>query len=405
MNRNLNLTYSSIQGSYWMHFGVIISFASVFLLNKGYTNSEIGIMLALSSSLAVIIQPLLADVIDRSEKISLPKAISRITIILIILTFSLYFFSTQSIFLSLAFVLLASLSTSLQPLINSVAFYFTKIGHPINFGITRSVGSVSYAVLVAILGFAVSRYNTNAIPTAGIIVLLILLASTHHINNSSRNYTEVYNNSMGLGKSVKSTNISLLEFSKRHKFFLVFSISILFVFFQNAVINNYLIQIINEIGGTSSQMGSLYSFMALLEIPGLFFFSKLRKRFTCQFMLKVSSVAFILKVLFTYMATSVSMVYFAFLFQLISFPIYLSSSVHLVDEIMDKGEVIKGQALVTGMMTLSGVFASLFGGFILDIKGPSTLLLLSIYLAIIGTVILFLVINKIENKQNSSAEK
>ena len=59
MKRRLNLTYGAIQGTYWMYFGAILSFASVFLLGKGYTNSEIGVILAAANILAVILQPLL----------------------------------------------------------------------------------------------------------------------------------------------------------------------------------------------------------------------------------------------------------------------------------------------------------------------------------------------------------
>lgn len=249
---------------------------------------------------------------------------------------------------------------------------------------------------MATLGFSVSKLGIPAVPTAGLVVLFILLFSSLTINSSFEKYTSDYNNTLALNQDIIKKKINLKEFTIRHKFFMVFAFSILFVFFQNAIINNYLIQIIRGIGGDSSQMGSLFSFMAILELPGLFFFTKLRRRFSCQFMLKVAAIAFIVKVFLTYLATSVFMIYIAFLFQLISFPIYLSASVHLVDEVMDKGEAIKGQALVTGMMTLSGVYANLIGGFILDLKGPSTLLLLSTFVTIAGTFIMFIVIDRIK---------
>ena len=159
-------------------------------------------------------------------------------------------------------------------------------------------------------------------------------------------------------------------------------------------------QIIAAVGGTSSQMGRLFSFMALLELPGLIFFSKLMKRFTLKFMIKISSVAFVFKVLLSLLATSVTFIYVAFLFQLISFPIFLSASVHLVDEVMEKGEAVKGQSFVTGMMTLSSVFASLLGGIILDLSGASLLLLISTVFAIIGTIIIVFTVDRIKPKHN-----
>lgn len=46
MKKTLNTEYAFIQGSYWMIYGFVSSFASVFLLAKEYSNTEIGIILA-----------------------------------------------------------------------------------------------------------------------------------------------------------------------------------------------------------------------------------------------------------------------------------------------------------------------------------------------------------------------
>ncbi|MGN0658553.1 MAG: MFS transporter, partial [Emergencia sp.] len=71
MKKLLNFEYACIQGTYWMVYGVVGSFASVFLLARGYSNSEIGLILAVGNVLAVVMQPPLADFADRTKKISL----------------------------------------------------------------------------------------------------------------------------------------------------------------------------------------------------------------------------------------------------------------------------------------------------------------------------------------------
>ena len=71
MKRLLNLEYAGIHGTYWMLYGAVCSFASVFLLGKGYSNADIGIILAVGNVAAVFMQPLLADMADRSKKLSL----------------------------------------------------------------------------------------------------------------------------------------------------------------------------------------------------------------------------------------------------------------------------------------------------------------------------------------------
>lgn len=402
MKKLLNLTYGAIQGTYWMYFGAILSFASVFLLGKGYTNSEIGVILAAANILAVILQPLLADTADRCRKLSLVDITVIIGAGLVIATASLNLFPSRSLVLSIIFIMIGAWLSSLQPLINSMAFYISRSGHLINFGVTRSGGSVAYAVLCAVLGSIVTAYGINAIPVTGIVLLALLILALLTTGRLYKRAVSVNSIQDDAKKSTgESETISLKAFVTRNKVFIVFSASIVLVFFQNSVFNTYLLQIIMDVGGNSGQMGRLFSFMALLELPGLFFFSQLRKRFSCQFMLKVASVAFVLKVFLSYLAPSVAFIYLAFIFQLISFPIFLSASVHLVDEVMEKGEAVKGQSFVTGMITLSNVFASLFGGIILDCSGASLLLLISTVLCIIGTLVVLAVVGKIRSKDEN----
>ena len=86
MEKILNVEYASIHGTYWMYYGVICSFASVFLLATGYSNSEIGLILAIGNVAAVILQPIVADFADRSKKLSLIGISQLIIVLLMTLT-------------------------------------------------------------------------------------------------------------------------------------------------------------------------------------------------------------------------------------------------------------------------------------------------------------------------------
>jgi len=405
MKKILNFGYGTIQGTYWMYYGVIMSFSSIFLLGKNYTNSEIGIILALSSILAVVLQMLLADIADRSKKISPIEITEIITVGLLLATATMLIFTGKSLILSFIFIIIGACLTALQPLINSTAFYISQSGYKINFGITRAGGSIAYAVLCAMLGYIVTMYGIQSIPIVGIVVLILLLLS---LALTKKSYKKSTSKSSVLSNTVENIEyketISFKEFIKRNKIFIIFSLGIVGVFFENSVFNNYLIQILLNVGGNSSQMGNLFSFMAILELPCLIFFSQLRRRFSCQSLLKVASVAFTFKVFIVFMAKSVAFIYLGFLFQLISFPIFLSASVHLVDEVMDKGEAVKGQALITGMITLSNIFASLIGGAILDLSGASLLLFISTIICIIGTIVVFASVDKIKKNKKKGLQ-
>ena len=71
-----------------------------------------------------------------------------------------------------------------------------------------------------------------------------------------------------------------------------------------------------------------------------------------------------------------------------------------IDEIMEKGEAVKGQALYTIVITVSTVFASLLGGFILDMGGAYTLLLISSVVTGAGTILFIAIIDKIKKRNN-----
>lgn len=396
----MTLSYTAVQGTYWMYFSVIIAFSSVFLLSKGYTNSEIGVILAVSNILSVIMQPILADIIDRSQKISLSLVARLVSGVLIVGTLSLLFFEMRSLALSVVFVLLCTLHISIQPMINAMAFHYRNGNEPLNFGVARSGGSIAFSMISALLGYLAVRFGAVAIPATGVAILILLLAAlitTERLHNGMSSARDL--DSITFKPGLEASSITLMSFIRRNGYFVIFSISVMLIFFQNAIINNYMIQIIAAVGGRSDQMGRLLSFMALLELPGLFFFRRIRFYFSCQTMLKISAFAFVGKVFFTYLATSVGFIYIAFLFQLISFPFFLSASVHLVDEVMEKGEAVKGQSMLTGMMTLSAVFGSLIGGVVLDVSGPSILLFYSTIVTVIGVVILMLSVDRVKSKK------
>ena len=103
MGKLLNFKYACTQGTYWMIYGVVGSFASVFLLARGYSNSEIGVILAVANVVAVVLQPLVADFADRSKKITLIGIIQLMTIIMILMMAGLCVLQKKTLALSLIF--------------------------------------------------------------------------------------------------------------------------------------------------------------------------------------------------------------------------------------------------------------------------------------------------------------
>lgn len=401
MKFRLNFSYGCVHGTYWMIYGIVSSFASVFLLGRGYLNTEIGVILAVANVVAVVIQPLAADLADRSKRISTIGISQIMTIMMMVMTVGLFALRGKSMALSVIFILLIAWHTAVQPLINSLSFKLSDSGVHINFGMARSVGSLSYSVLCAVLGVLVERLGIEVLPISAEIVMAMmavsLLLTKVQYDKTKALYKENETGSAETAVSKETASeINLLEFIRRNKIFFIANIGVIGLYFSNSVMNNYLMQIVTEVGGNSADMGRILSLMAFLEIPTLVFFDKLRKKFTCQFMLKIAAIGFTIKILMCHIAASVAMILAAQVFQLIAFGLFLPAMVHFIDEIMSEGEAVKGQAVFTMMVTITTMLSSLVGGAILDISGAKMLTLVSLLATAAGAVIIIGTVGRIK---------
>lgn len=401
MGKLLNFNYACIHGTYWMFYGVVSSFASVFLLATGYSNSEIGVILAVANILAVILQPIIGDFADRSKKLSLTGITEIMTVVLIIMTVGLFVLKEKSIGLSFIFIMLIAWHTVLQPLFNSMTFKLEECGVHINFGIARSMGSLAYSVLVAILGTLVENHGVGVMPLTGEVVLVMMLISIIATKKQFDKAKKLNQNHEAVQMEKvhdEGSDINLIQFIKRNKMFALLNVGVIGLYFSNSVLNNYMMQIVDAVGGNSEDMGRILSLMAFLEIPTMVCFDLLRKKFSCQLMLKVAAVGFTAKIVMCYLAESVAMIFAAQCFQLISFALFLPAMVHFIDEVISKGEAVKGQALFTTMVTVTTVFSSLAGGMILDFADAKMLTGIASVATAAGALIFILFTDKVRRK-------
>ena len=410
MGKKLNSGYGAIFGSYWVIYAVVSSFASVFMLAKGYTNSQIGVTLASANVLAVIMQPLIADFVDRSKRIDIMGTTGIMTGCMMLFTVGMFTFKGGTLALCVVFVLLIAFHTVLQPLFNSLAFRLEDAGVAINFGIARSVGSLAYSVFVAIFGTVVDHLGINTMPVASELACLMLIASlvfTAHYFRIGKEQTERGAEAVrGKPREEDASagpeeDINLIQFIRRNRMFFIMNLGVLGLFFSNAVLNNYMAQICTGVGGTTEDMGRILGVMAFLEIPTMVFFKQLRHKFSCQLLLKAAAIGFTVKIAICWLANSVLLLYIGQLFQPFSFALFLPGMVYFSDEMMSRGEAVKGQALFTTMITITTIFAALLGGVLLDVSGPKLLTFVSTLATAAGAVIVLMAVDKVKSNKRS----
>ena len=67
MKRNDTLRYGLIHAFFWINFAVVLNGASIYLLEEGFSNSLIGIILAIGNGTAALLQGRIASYADRKD--------------------------------------------------------------------------------------------------------------------------------------------------------------------------------------------------------------------------------------------------------------------------------------------------------------------------------------------------
>jgi len=386
-NTKLNLEYSWAQGAYWASDGLIFNFAAVFLQSRGYSNYSLGVILALGNIFAFVLQPLVAGYIDRHNKKPLLRFSALIAVITTLLAVAAVFIPRASFVLSAAYVLILATNILLQPLTNSVSTYLGTWGYNIKFSAARGFGSLCFALCMATAGVLTTRVSVGCVPVLYIVLSLLLLAVFLLFIRQNRTLRAVPEKVFDNPEKASS---SFSVFIKQNKRFCFYLVGIAMLFFSHSLQGNFLIEFLRPIGGDSEDMGNLLCMMALSELPAMFLFDRLLRKIRCSTLLKFSAIMFAVKQAALLFVTSVAGMYAAMSLQAVAFAILIPATVRYVEEVIKKRDSVKGQAFTTSMFTLGSIFASYFGGYMLDkLTVHSTLLVGTIVVTLGAGFILF----------------
>ena len=179
--RRLDYHYIAMQAGFWAMFAGVCAYQTALLLNRGFSNSEIGLITAVRCVAGIVSQPLLGGFADRHPEVPLKVLVSGS--LGVSLLAGLYYLLRPGMGLgeTVAVVLvLGGLEVSAYPLMDAMAIQFINGGVPIRYSLGRGVGSMSYAVICVGLGWIVGRWGveyTLLVHTA-LVVLEIALVLT-----------------------------------------------------------------------------------------------------------------------------------------------------------------------------------------------------------------------------------
>lgn len=376
---HLQLKYNWIQALYFGTSCALIGFVAIFLQAKGLTNTQIGTVTGASCVMNIFLSPALSTLTSKFNRISLQSYVM-FGMVLTGLSYVLIgYVPLPTPVLMVIYTLTHCINFALVPLIASVQMNYNAQGHPVNFGIARGMGSISYAIIAVVSSNAASWLSPTFLSIIYIVGSLMLTAVL---------FTTPKTYAAG-AQGEKGGNLLHMVFEYKAFFGVLFGFALLFA--ASTSLSTYLINIIKNLGGTQELYGIAVFAMAATELPIMAIASKLQKRFSALQLIAMAAIFYVFRNLCIANATSLVVLVIGLMMQGCSYGLMTAViTVYVNDNLKPKDQVM-GQTMISVMTCgLGSAIGNIYGGVIQDTAGIEEMFAFTDILTIAGSSIIVL---------------
>lgn len=385
MKKNLTFRYTCQQCAYWAAAAGVVSFATAFLLEKGFAASTIGILLASGNLLSCAAQPMLASVADRIGGSIVKWFIAALTAVSICCFTSIMLLPLSGDFYGLVYLLGVFAFDAMNPLLNAVSVSYNRIGYKINYGVGRGIGSFAYALSALLIGKVMAGLGADWMIWISLALLLANVVVTLGYPAMTESATQ---------QEKRNDCCSVPVFFRRYKWYCVSLLGVMSLAMFHAMTENYLIEVVTPLGGDSGTVGVALFVATAIEMVVIVNFDWLRTKISDAWLLKLAGLSFMLKSVLFLMARNVLMIYGIQLLQATSYSFLSPTQLYYADSKVSPADMVKGQAFITAAYTLGCAIGNFTGGQLLDAFDVRVLLWAGVAMATAGTAVFFLTVNK-----------
>ena len=261
--------YAFINITYFMVFCTIHAFAAVYLLDRGFTNTQIGILLAVANVVSAIAQPAVAAAIDKGGFFTNRNVIMISAWSIAAGAAVLLVFDGNRIVVFVIFALIYMIQFTYMPVMTALNFEYQRYGANIFYGLARGLGSAGFAATSAIMGTVVERSGVRSLLYVTIAIMLVQSGIVWFFKRPDKAVLTDVTGTAGRNteNDEAGRDSSIWEFMRKYPAFMLMLVATVFLFYTHNMLNDYLIQIIRQVGGSESNLGYATFIAALLELP------------------------------------------------------------------------------------------------------------------------------------------
>ncbi len=373
-----NFSFAGMQAFYWAGFCILFAYINPYMLSLGYTSTQMGVIIAANSAASIIGQPVFGYLCDKSGSIKKVMIASFLGGALL----TLGFFAIGSNYYAILVLstIVAFVVQAVYPLIDSWTVIDAQKHPSTNYGITRAIGSIGYALTAAVVGGVFENYGFHWIFPLFVAAMVLCFLTCFGPKDTSNTQKK---------EPLRLKDLKKLFGNFGYMSFVVIS-TVMYIAYRSC--HTFLSVLMESVGGTTAELGYAWSVLGLSEVPFLLIAGLLLKRMKDTHLLLISMFFFILKVWLPSIATTPTQLIWMTGLQGLSYGLFLPASVHFIGRVVSKDLASTAQAFAVAMYAGIGISVSgITGGLLSDMFGIVRVYQIAT-IAIICTTIAFAVV-------------
>ena len=345
----LTLHYYLLQIGFWGGIGCFTGFQSVIVLDRGFTSADVGVFVAICNLAGILFQPQLGAWADRHPEIPLKRIF--LCCILTALGLNTVFLFTRPGFLltALFFALMGMAEVNSFTLIDAMAMQYINAGADLPYSRGRGLGSLAYAIICILVGRQTARFGMQTALMTHAVMLVILAVFTLSFPAFPRQARETE------ARRPSHSTLTILRGN------LPFTLMLLGGFFGMMAVmpvDNFLINMIEGLGGDSSDLGLALFLKAASELPAAFLFEWLYRKIGSQKVLLIGVGFMIVKPILFLLSGSLTMLLLVQPIQMLGYGLFTPAVAYFANENVAPEDRVQGQSmksvLTAGMGSVAG---------------------------------------------------
>ena len=444
-NRRMNMDYALIQGLYWCAYGAVGSYAAFYLQSLGFSGTITGTVTALACTLAFFLPMVLSPIIDEGKKLTSTGALLGIIAVQLIVGSAVLCFTRAGIIPGIIFIIWMGLMWALLPLCTEVCVDAEHCGYRMEYSTGRAFGSFSYVVTSLLLGKLLETYPYTVITKLALFALVLLAAAVFaagrslgkqrakmqpenagdrtaaadtkrggdaNLGSNTERGSDAKRSSdakrggdtecgSGAAKGMEQPRRgkSIPAFLKQYRDFGLLLLGLGLVLTGDGAVAVFLINIVEDLGGTAADMGYINAAYAALEILALLLWRRIADKKHGDTVLALSICFFVGKTLFFALVRSVPAIYPGAVIHFAGYGLYTPAIVAYTIKKIPYEDSAKAQSLAASMGTLGVILSGVSCGILIDRISVRKTMLLFAGVGAAGAILCIIAIIKMRKQK------